>query len=80
MTRAPSLLSRRTKILRSNLWRHGYHHGSLVIDSIYVSLCIELGFDSSYELLTGILGVAYVAGTLMAGVAVVVADSSLVPG
>jgi predicted histidine transporter YuiF (NhaC family) len=50
-----------------------------VIDSIYVSLCIELGFDSSYELLTGILGVAYVAGTLMAGVAVVV-ESSLVPG
>lgn len=41
--------------------------GTLVMDSIYVSLCIELGFNgSSYELLAGILGVSYIAGSLLA--------------
>lgn len=41
-------------------------HGTLVMDSIYLSLCIELGFDGTYELLTGILGVSYIAGALLA--------------
>jgi hypothetical protein len=40
--------------------------GTLVLDSLYLSLSIELGFDGTYELLVGILGVAYVAGGLLA--------------
>ena len=55
----------RTKTLQSNNHRRN-HHGSLVMDSIYISLCVELGFDGTYELLTGILGVSYVAGALLA--------------
>lgn len=36
------------------------------MDSLYLSLCIELGFNGTYELLTGILGVSYIAGFLLA--------------
>ena len=40
---------------------------TLILDSLYLSLCIELSFDGSREVLVAVLGVAYVAGELLAG-------------
>lgn len=36
------------------------------MDALYLSLCIELAFDGSREVLVAVLGVAYVAGGLLA--------------
>jgi hypothetical protein len=57
-----------TKILDRQARATGVRGGpaTLVLDSLYLSLSIELGFDGTYELLVGILGVAYVAGGLLA--------------
>lgn len=57
-----------TKILDRQARPAGSHGApwTLVLDSLYLSLSIELGFDGTYELLVGILGVAYVAGGLLA--------------
>ncbi len=38
---------------------------SLVMDSLYLSLCIELAFNGSRELVVGVLGVAFVAARLL---------------
>lgn len=56
----------RAKLLLAN-W-HGDTGGSstLVLDSLYLSLCIELAFDGSREVLVAVLGVAYVAGGILA--------------
>jgi len=43
------------------------HSMSLLLDSLYLSLCIELAFDGTRELLIGVLGVAYLGGVLLAG-------------
>ena len=42
------------------------HSMSLLLDSLYLSLCIELAFDGTRELLIGVLGVAYLGGVLLA--------------
>ena len=42
------------------------HGASLVLDSLYLSLCIELAFDGTREMLVGVLGVAFMAGQLLA--------------
>lgn len=38
---------------------------SLLLDSLYLSLCIELAFDGTRELLVGVLGVSYLGGLLL---------------
>jgi hypothetical protein len=50
-----------TKMLMRQ-YRHGW---TLVLDSLYLSLCIELAFDGSRELLVGVIGVAFMAGQLL---------------
>ena len=58
----------RTKVLLSS--NSGLDAGcsaTLILDSLYLSLCIELSFDGSREVLVAVLGVAYVAGDLLAG-------------
>jgi hypothetical protein len=40
-------------------------HASLLLDSLYLSLCIELAFDGTRELLVGVIGVAFMAGQLL---------------
>lgn len=40
---------------------------TLILDSLYLSLCIELSFDGSREVLVAVLAVAYVAGEVLAG-------------
>lgn len=47
------------------LMRQHSHGWSLVLDSLYLSLCIELAFDGSRELLVGVIGVAFMAGQLL---------------
>jgi hypothetical protein len=42
------------------------HAASLVLDSLYLSLGIELAFDGTREMLVGVLGVAFMAGQLLA--------------
>lgn len=42
------------------------HDPTLLLDGIYLSLCIELAYDGSRELLVAVLGIAYVAGSLLA--------------
>jgi hypothetical protein len=48
------------------LVRQHCHGASLVLDSLYLSLCIELAFDGTRELLVGVIGVAFMAGQLLA--------------
>ena len=57
----------RTKLLEAE-WRETNFSNNitLVLDSLYLSLCIELAFDGSREILIAIFGVAYVAGGLLA--------------
>jgi hypothetical protein len=43
------------------------HCFSLVLDSIYLSLCIELAYDGTRELLVAVLGIAYLGGQLLKG-------------
>ena len=52
-----------TKLMTpSHTQRYGL---SLVMDSLYLSLCIELAFNGSRELVVGVLGVAFVAARLL---------------
>ena len=53
-----------TKMLLPTLSEN--HGASLVFDSLYLSLCIELAFDGTREMLVGVLGVAFMAGQLLA--------------
>jgi hypothetical protein len=41
-------------------------NATVLLDSLYLSLCIELAFDGTRELLVAVLGVAYVGGSLLA--------------
>ncbi len=41
------------------------HSLSLLLDSLFLSLCIELAFDGTRELLVAVLGVAYLGGQLL---------------
>ncbi len=52
----------RTKLLQARR----IHDLTLLLDGIYLSLCIELAYDGSRELLVAVLGIAYVAGSLLA--------------
>jgi len=52
---------------RNKLMAKTDHSMSLLLDSLYLSLCIELAFDGTRELLIGVLGVAYLGGVLLAG-------------
>ncbi len=38
---------------------------TLILDGVYLSLCIELAFNGTKELLVAVLGIAYVAGSLL---------------
>jgi hypothetical protein len=38
---------------------------TLLLDSLFLSLCIELAFNGTRELLVGVLGVAYLGATLL---------------
>lgn len=42
------------------------HSASIMLDSIFLSLCIEMAFHGTRELLAAVLGVAFVAGQLLA--------------
>jgi hypothetical protein len=53
-----------TKLL---LARQRTHGASVLLDAIYLSLCIELAFNGTRELLVAVLGAAFVAGQLLAG-------------
>lgn len=52
----------RTKLLTKNK----VHNPTLLLDGIYLSLCIELAYDGSREMLVAVLGIAFVAGSLLA--------------
>ena len=52
----------RTKIFKSNQ----YQNLTLLLDGLYLSLCVELSFDGTRELLVGVLGIAYLGGKLLA--------------
>lgn len=39
---------------------------SLLLDALFLSLCIELAYDGSREMLVGVLGVGYLGGVLLA--------------
>jgi hypothetical protein len=65
-----------TKLLLTRQRTHGasvllarqHTHGpSVLLDAIYLSLCIELAFNGTRELLVAVLGAAFVAGQLLAG-------------
>lgn len=43
------------------------HRPTLLLDGIYLSLCVELAYDGTRELLVAVLGIAYVGGELLAG-------------
>ena len=38
---------------------------SLLLDAIYLSLCVELAFDGTKELLVAVLGVAFIGAQLL---------------
>lgn len=38
---------------------------TLLLDSLFLSLCIELAFNGTRELLVGVLGIAYLGGVLL---------------
>ena len=57
----PCFIARRNKLMAKT-----DHSMSLLLDSLYLSLCIELAFDGTRELLIGVLGVAYLGGILLA--------------
>jgi hypothetical protein len=42
------------------------HSLSLLVDSLFLSLCIELAYDGTRELLVAVLGIAYLGGLLLA--------------
>lgn len=46
--------------------RHRIHRLSLLIDSLFISLSIELAVHGGRELVAGVLGVAFVAAGLLA--------------
>ena len=57
-------------ILAARTWHKllGAKQGATVLlDSLYLSLCTELAFDGTRELLVAVLGIAYVGGSLLAG-------------
>lgn len=64
LTRFP--LCCRTKLLLCDQHVDLAESTTLVMDALYLSLCIELAFDGSREVLVAVLGVAYVAGGLLA--------------
>jgi hypothetical protein len=37
----------------------------LILDAIYLSLCIELAFNGTRELLVAVLGIAFLGGQLL---------------
>lgn len=37
----------------------------MLMDGIYLSLCVELAYDGTRELLVAVLGIAYVGGELL---------------
>lgn len=53
----------RNKLLLPLQFAHSF---TLLLDSLFLSLCIELAFDGTRELLVGVLGVAYLGGVLLA--------------
>ena len=53
----------RTKVLQ----KCSRHQATLLLDGIYLSLCVELAYDGTRELLVAVLGIAYVGGELLAG-------------
>ena len=54
--------SSRTKLLD----KRPVHSLSLLVDSLFLSLCIELAYDGTRELLVAVLGIAYLGGLLLA--------------
>ena len=52
----------RTKLLD----KRPVHRLSLLIDSLFLSLCIELAYDGTRELLVAVLGISYLGGLLLA--------------
>lgn len=51
----------RTKLLQSG----DKINPTLLLDAIYLSLCIELAYDGTRELLVAVIGIAFVAGTVI---------------
>ena len=51
----------RTKLLEGHLARRP----SLILDAIYLSLCIELAFNGTRELLVAVLGIAFLGVQLL---------------
>ena len=49
-----------TKVLTPRL-----HGGGLVVDSLYLSLCVELAYSGTREAMVGVIGVAFVAARLL---------------
>ena len=59
-------LACRTKLLLASNSKSNYNQNpSLILDSIYLSLCIELAYDGTRELLVAVLGIAYLGGQLL---------------
>jgi len=54
-------LNVRTKLLQSG----DKFNPTLLLDAIYLSLCIELAYDGTRELLVAVIGIAFVAGTVI---------------
>lgn len=52
-----------TKLLLARQRTHGL---SVMLDSVYLSLCVELAFNGTREALVAVLGAAFVAGQLLA--------------
>ena len=52
-----------TKLLLARQRTHGL---SLMLDAVYLSLCIELAFNGTRELLVAVLGAAFIGGQLLA--------------
>ena len=58
---------RRTKLLqgKDKNKNNNHHSPSLILDSLYLSLCIELAYDGTRELLVAVLGIAFLGGQLL---------------
>jgi hypothetical protein len=51
----------RTKLFETQ----NQHNPSLILDALYLSVCIELAYDGTRELLVAVLGIAYLGGRLL---------------
>jgi len=54
----------RTKLLSLT---DGRQNLTVLVDGLYVALCVELAYDGTREMLVAVLGIAFLAGSLLAG-------------